>query len=62
MSGETVTVDRAALEAYVASVKELTARVGQLLDALAPEDVEPDPAAPHPGFQRFRNARGGQRG
>lgn len=59
---ETVAVDRAQLDELVASVQELTARVGNLLDMIAPQPAEPDPAAPLPGFTRWRNRQGGQRG
>lgn len=62
MSGETVTVDRAQLEELVTSVQELRDRVTSFLDALTPAPAEPDPAAPLPGFQRWRNRQGGQSG
>lgn len=62
MSGETVMVDRAQLEELVTNVRELTSRVGNLLDVIAAPPAEADPAAPLPGFQRFRNRQGGQRG
>lgn len=45
-----------------AEMRRVLTRVEQLLEAIAPEEEEPDPTAPHPGFQRFRNKQGGQRG
>lgn len=60
---ETVAVDRAQLDELVASVQELAERVGNLLDMIAAPGppAEPDPAAPLPGFTRWRNRQGGQR-
>lgn len=57
-----VMVDRQQLEELLGSVQELTERVGSLLDVVGAPPAAPDPAAPHPGFQRFRERQGGQRG
>jgi hypothetical protein len=55
-----VMVDREQFEALCASVVELTTRVNALLDALTPP--QPEEPTVHPGFARFQERQGGNRG
>lgn len=59
---DTVQVDREQLEALCQAVVDLGAKVTTLLEVIGPPPELAAAPAMHPGFARFRQRQGGNRG